>query len=386
MPPVTLARVPAIEDHAFLLADSVQSLLSGVLDLTVSPSHGVFLSDRSLPFVLQLDSTGALRQILGREGRGPGEFVRPASMGWRGDSLWVEDWGLMRVTLFDTVGAGFSSFSVLFPQRPSAFGRRRYASGNAQPVALLPDGDLLVYQAPNQPETGRPASMAILRVSRDYVLRDTVSYGVTPHLAMSFLFAQGSAMLSQPFSDDPLFRVSPDGRWFARVDRLAGERETGSYRVTLKEYGSRVVYQRDFRYSGLPLTDDTVETYIRNTLHPDAFPGQVRAPITRDSLESQLFRPRYYPPVADARVGRDGVVWLRVVAGGTGADLRQGEAEWVALSQHGFELYRVVTPSRLRVYSADRRSLWGVEYDDDGIPAVRHYLVPEQGAIGQATN
>jgi hypothetical protein len=371
-----VSRPAAFLDSSFVLADSVQSLLSGVIDIRVAPDRSVYLSDRSLPFVVHIDPSGALRRIIGRAGSGPGEFIRPAFLGWRGDSLWVHDLGLVRLTLFDTAGRGFSTFPVLFPQRPAVVGQRRYA-GQAQPTALLADGDLLVYRGPPRRDSGLPPEAWVLKVSRDYQVRDTVTGWRSAHPGMAFQFRDAIRSIPQPFSDDPVVDFSPDGRWFLRIDRpaAAGD-DPATLGVTLMEDGERVTYRREFRYTPLPLPRDTIESFISHALDFDVAPGQIRVPLTRDSIDGQLYRPRYYPPVVDARVGRDGTVWFRLMEQASGGLLRRGQAQWVALGPHGFELTRVVTPARLMVYDVDRQSLWGVEYDADGVPAIRHYLVP----------
>ncbi len=377
LPPADPGRqVAAKPDTNLSLPDSVRSLLSFVVDLCVAPDGSIYLTDRQLPFVLHLDRTGRLIRTVGRAGSGPGEFQRPAMLGWLGDSLWVYDLALVRLTLFDTVGGGYSTASLLHPERPVQTGGRPSLGGSRIPLAVLPDGELLVHRTPPPEEQGPTAGGAVILVNREFEVLDTVLHLPPGHSQMWFVFRDGARLIPQPFRDDPAVDASPDGRWLVRVDRPpASQAGAGVFTVTLLERGGRLAYRRELSYVPAPLPDDTVESFIREMLAFDAGPGHVRLPLTRDSLRRELFRPRFFPPVPEVRVGRDGIVWLHLVDAGARDLMRRGQAQWVALSPRGLELRRVTVPDRVRVLDVDGRSLWGVEYDPDGTPKdVRRYV------------
>jgi hypothetical protein len=374
-PPDPGRRTLARPDTTLALADSVQALLSFVMDLRVAPDLSFYLTDRQLPFVLHLDRTGRLIRTLGRAGTGPGEFQRPAMLGWQGDSLWVYDLGLRRLTLFDTARAGHSTVSLLYPARPVSTSGRPYLGGSLLPMAMLPEGGLIVWQ-PVPPEgSGLPAEARVFQVSREGEVLDTLARLPAGHSRLSFVFRDGAIHLVQPFRDDPEVDVSPDGRWLVRADRPAPARAgSAMFTVMLVERGRGLAYRREWRYTPLPLSDDTVEAYLRGTLAFDPGPGHVRLPLTRDSLERKLYRPRFFPPVGEIRVGRDGTVWFRFTDASARGLVRRGQAQWVALSPRGLEMHRLVLPDRFRVHEVDRRSIWGVEYDRDEVPTVRRFV------------
>jgi hypothetical protein len=371
-------RTLAIRDTTLALPDSVQALLSMVVDLRVAPDLSFYLSDRQLPFVLHLDRTGRLIRTLGRAGSGPGEFQRPAMMGWRGDSLWVYDMGLGRVTLFDTASTtGHATVSLLYPTRPVGTGRRPYVGGSLFPLALLPEGQLLVNRSP-RPEDSGPPEARVLLLTRELEVLDTLAELPAGHTSMAFIFRDGAIHMIQPFHDDPLVSVSPDGRWLVRIDRPATTGPgPGVFTVALMEPGGQLAYRREWRYDPLPVSDDTVEAFIQGSVAFASNPGQgqTRLPLTRDSLKRKLYRPRYFPPVSNVRVGRDGTVWLRLMDASARDLIRRGQVQWVALSPRGFEVRRVGLPSRLLVHDVDRHSIWGAEYDPDGVPYVRRFVV-----------
>ena len=66
---------------------------------------------------------GANKGVVGRDGEGPGEFRRPNYAGWNGDTLWVSDQGLMRITLVSAEPVLFFTPPTDIPHPPSPRGR-----------------------------------------------------------------------------------------------------------------------------------------------------------------------------------------------------------------------------------------------------------------------
>src|SRR5689334_19461011 len=75
------------------------------------------------------DSTGARRARLGRSGAGPGEFGDFSSLGWKGDTMWVADGSLRRISYYSP---GDSLLRVESNSRFDAGPQRR----GSQPVPL----------------------------------------------------------------------------------------------------------------------------------------------------------------------------------------------------------------------------------------------------------
>ena len=94
-----------------------------------------------------------------------------------------------------------------------------------------------------------------------------------------------------------------------------------------------------------------------------------------DSLRRRLFRPAFYPPVEQVRVGHDGTVWLKVRF----ADSPVDAGDWLMLSQHGFPMARATIPVTFRLLEVDGRTLYGVEGDPEDVPQIVRYRVTEEG-------
>jgi hypothetical protein len=72
--------------------------------LVVARSGDVYLGDFRNQRILVFDSRGRYGRALGRKGEGPGEFQGLGRFGWLGDTLWVTDQRLGRVTFFGPDG------------------------------------------------------------------------------------------------------------------------------------------------------------------------------------------------------------------------------------------------------------------------------------------
>lgn len=109
------------------------------------------------------DSTGVLKQTVGRRGDGPGEFRRLAKVGWIHDTLWVNDLISRRFSLFTRDGRFIRS--IVMPQAsditaPPA-GSSKVISFTAW--SLTPDSHV-VGAASIELSAGTPAGFTLLSV------------------------------------------------------------------------------------------------------------------------------------------------------------------------------------------------------------------------------
>ena len=72
--------------------------------VTVDRSGTVYVLDPEAEGIHVFDAAGPYRGLIGRAGSGPGEFRNTGWSGWLGDTLWVTDPALRRVTFFRTDG------------------------------------------------------------------------------------------------------------------------------------------------------------------------------------------------------------------------------------------------------------------------------------------
>jgi hypothetical protein len=84
--------------------DSGETSFTSIRSLLFSPQGELLVLDDRAKEVKVFDSTGRYLRPIGRSGDGPGEYARPYSLAWLGDTLAVLDPGNSRIGLFDGRG------------------------------------------------------------------------------------------------------------------------------------------------------------------------------------------------------------------------------------------------------------------------------------------
>lgn len=372
-PVVSVDRVVAQRDAQFSVPDSVRALLSYVTGLVLDSDSTLYLSDYQLGGIIHLESSGDFRRVIGNRGGGPGEFNSILALGLHQDSLWAMDPALVRLTLIPRQGRGATT--VPFGSSAATVASRgRPQTRRGLPATVLPDGSLLMQEVvlDSGGVAGKSGFAFLLRADRNLEVLDTLARFPMGHSDMGFEYRDGAALYNQPFGDDPVYRVSSDGALLVLVSREASRRGgEATFNVTALRNGREVIFHRQIAYQPRRLLRSEVDSVVNALAHPQ--PRNPPTPITADSILRQLYRPAFYPPVKEVRVGRDGAVWLQV----NFADSPVGVGDWLILSRKGFEMARVTFPDRFRLLEANRRSVWGVESDALDVPLVSRYQIPE---------
>jgi hypothetical protein len=361
-------RTGLIADSTFELPDSVRAILSQVSRLVVAPDSSLYLADRLVPAILHLEPSGQFRRVIGRQGSGPGEFAQVFSIGLIRDSLWAMDVRQVRVTLFPPQGTGVHTmpFGVRLSGTP---GPGNYSVRGA-PTSMLPDGALLLEE--DSPDPRRPTHGLLLRADRTMRVLDTIAQLAAEHSAMTFEWEGGGYMTAQPFGDSPTYGVAADGSLLVLVNRRAATSSADAQFIVVGlRNGKEQVFNRTIDYQPRPLTRAAIDSQVRRIARGRS--GDASWPITPDSVRRKLFKPAYYPPVADVRVGRDGTVWLKVQF----ADSPTDADEYLQLSPRGLPIRRVTTPKGFKLLEADRRTVWGSFNDSMDVPVVQRYALDQ---------
>ena len=95
----------------------------GVTDLDVDGMGCIYAALYNSTCIKKFDPLGNYVRTIGKNGKGPGEFLGPLILSVVGDSLYVFDWGNMRIGIFDTSGTYCSAvrLSQSIPVPPQDF-------------------------------------------------------------------------------------------------------------------------------------------------------------------------------------------------------------------------------------------------------------------------
>jgi hypothetical protein len=371
-----LSRLVAARDPEFAMPDSVRAMLTRVTAMVSDTDSSLYLADPSLGAVLNLTPDGGFRKVIGRRGAGPGEFNTVLLVGLHQDSLWALDPAMVRLTLVPLRGSGALTVPLGI-SAPTLARRGRPQTRRGFPIAILADGNFLIDESVrDEGDGGQWDHRLLLRASRNLEVLDTIARQSLGHSTMVFSYRDGESHFPQPFSDDPLYAASPDGRLLVTIEReVPGKGTDGILRITGYQDAHTQIFRREIEYAGQPLSGSAVDSAVQFYVNPKAQTGPA-TPITADSIRRHLFRPRIYPPVEAARVARDGSIWLKVHF----ADSPRGVGDWLVLSRKGLEMYRVSLPESFQLFEANHRTVWGLEGDVLDVPLVVRYTIPGRPA------
>lgn len=267
---------------------------SEVTDIAVNAAHDVFILENRAATITQLTSSGEFKRRFGRRGRGPGEFVRPYTIGVAGDSVWVSDVLLKRISIFPSATGKPRTFQV--PVVDSS----NLKMGIVWPVGLLSDGTVLVA---NSATSQRGADSPGV-----YALKDQSSSRIGSFSSISLWEVPGASGFLvrrfQPFQSRAIFSVSHDGHFIVFVGpAIEGQMVSNSkIPVTWIDLQSRDSWHYSVDYSPVSLSKHAIDSTVDAVTK-----GDTRAKI---EARKRLHSPRFRPPVWSAVVGSSGELLL----------------------------------------------------------------------------
>ena len=301
----------------FLELDGVirAELLTRAPWAALGPGGQLFVAqpvDLSVPV---FDSAGNLVRRIGREGEGPGEFLRISGIGFLGDTLWVADRRLLRVTFFlgDQIWTEPLRVVQAGPWLSPGVPRSFFSDGAALawPTAVSED----IAQ-------GRVSSLPVVRLERDGRSRTLAMLDVS-NSEWAVYVRDWRGYSAQPFSDAPLLRAAGDGRGFYIVDR----RPSVGFGVSFFSELGDTLWHREFQAERAEITRTEVDSIV--TRRAQSLPRQLFGPVAsvKRPLREALFLPERRRAVARADGALDGSLWVRMERG--------DRACWWVINQQG---------------------------------------------------
>jgi hypothetical protein len=292
-------RVSAIGDprYEFSTITAVTQSPDGAKTFVAQPLDGK---------VLVFENDGSRVAALGRRGNAIGQFLGIESMGWLGDTLWVVDPRLRRVSWFDR-GVRYLKADQL-PLSPDS------TLPSVRGYRVLRDGGVVVrVTAEVTTDTSASALISIsdgggarvrtihpLKIANESFKISTEVYG-----------KPGWISGPQPLADSPLWASSEDGALVVVVERPAATavRVTNQYRVILYGANGERLLQEHVQYSPKPIPAEYLEVLIAPYLRPTL--TAPKSDLTAKRFMEALYRPATMPPVTDVIVSADSIVWIR---------------------------------------------------------------------------
>ena len=366
-PPVRTLLCPIAElPDAFLEVSAVRELPDGRVIVVDGNEFAVYVAD----------FRSGRRQQLGRNGRGPGEYVLPTRLyELPGDSTAVLDEGQAHLLVMDGKPRFVTTIYLLgnTPGVRPDFARAiiegvddagRYY-GRAMPIRVGRGGTRELTE-----------SAAIQRWTAASPRRDTVGYvrvepDPTRRLVAGSVVSRAS---NRAFRTAPQWAVSRDGR-VAVVDWKP-------YQVTFLHPDGRVARGQPINYQPVRVTREVREEFLEAEARPRPFLANARgggAPFvtlrkgSRTTEDAWDF-PEFLPPFLQraVRFDRDGRLWIQRTSphgAATSFDL---------VDDSGSVAERVVLPQRARLIGFGENVAYLVRLDQDDLQYLQKYRLPSR--------
>ncbi len=268
-----------------------------------SPNGLVAIGDRAERTIAIFDPGGRPVWSVGKHGDGPGEFRRLTGLGWLGDTLWVSDGTLGRVTRF--LRGRLLSAERYQPPELSG-GLWTWA-----PHSLLADGTELLLPSLNPEEFLEAGSteLPLFLIRSGRLVGVLTSVDVRDQFMILDLLGAHRFTALQPLRTQVTFAVNPIGTSVATVSWEVSEKN-GMLLLSLLRGLGDTLWHKEMRF--LPLE---VPGRLRDSVIPAllADARKVLGPSEADLsvIKRAVTLPRYLPPVTALLAGSDGSVWVR---------------------------------------------------------------------------
>jgi len=298
-------------------------------DAALGPDGRLAWTDGRPGQFLLRDARGIVR-VVGRRGAGPGEFNSVGQLGWLGDTVWVSDGRLPRVTFFSDTGrlihVATAMPTVSWIPRPD---------GRLVGIGWMPLG------APALP----PWIVTSQRAGE--LRRDTLKAFRNPAVE-HFALPPANAMNPQPFAFRAIATSTPDGSRFCNASP-----DGDDTRIECIDDRGRTLLETTLKLSPRPLTDAVYDSMIAVFGR-----GQGR---TKEMVRDLIKRPRNLPPVMNVMLDNSGEIWLRR------SHSYEAGSRWTRVRSNGSIRDDVDIPQRYRVMRPDGDAIWTAAADSDGV-------------------
>lgn len=350
---------------------------SRVSDVEVDDRGRLYVLDAGEHEVRVFDAEGRSIHRFGGEGQGPGELLFPSAMGMFRDTLWVRNGNGHRITYFSLEGEVLHTLSIQ--------DRIDVAEEGSLPVfAFLeePVSDTLAYPGhafrTTWTEANAYGDSVRVRRLRFGKSGEAIEMGgwttVFPRWLNVQIEVEGFNFPVQTklFQDYPLRFGDPRSPIVAYGWAPDGP-DPGTVRLAWLDERGDLVHEQLYAFDPVALSassEDSLLHAMAERHHENLGRGLGNAPTVgriRQVLEETIAAPRFLPPLTDARLGRDGSIWVRR------EDLNRDSVPWAVLDSEGTPLGQVALPRDAELRLATLEEVWVVLPDEFSVPYVVRY-------------
>lgn len=328
--------------EALTAAQRFTGTFSYIGGITPSSSPGsILVSQPSERTLVVLSSAAPAARNIGRQGEGPGEYRSVGRVGWAGNSFWIYDPVLRRLTFIDATGRLLRTA----PWHPGFSG-----GGEVRAPSLLGhDGGgtfVATGMRPGGLGVGAGIGERLFLVSTDSGVNWRVLTRTTGPATCAIQTPQVSVPV--PNCSMPSFTASGDGKVVVVVTPSAEDPKVVSVIAARTTGPQGYSIRLTFRHQPIPRsTQDSVRRYLEGRKLPTRLP-----PL-----------PTAYPVVGRVLVDETGSAYLEELVGGR-------PDTWLVLDPRGRPAARLRLPPRAKLHAVNGGEFWASITNEDGEPEV----------------
>lgn len=360
-----------------LRLDNASEDFDGLGSVLVGPQGQMVVTLFTDQQVRFYDAAGKRYATFGRKGSGPAEFQRMTRSGWTGDTVWIYDSSLRRMTYISLAGKLIRSAPLADALNRGMVGGGRLDEVGAvmsfSPSGVVPSGALVglgsVVSAVGpggKPVTKRQILATAITGGRHKSLGE-------PPAIDAFVRVEGPGSSSSsaiPFVFQSATAFADDGTRFGTMTVEMGD-NGGTYTVsTFSTDDGAPLYKRSFPFVGTPIPSRVLDSAVNQMGLRDNgtsfFPNPQTAEKLRALAREKL--PKFYSPVSTLVLGTDGTTWITFRRTDAGRPV-------IVLDEKGNSLFKVTLPLRNLLLAANRTTVWAMETDEDGLASLVRYRI-----------
>ena len=340
--------------------NAMLSLVGGA----VSMPNGTLVVAQPLEKLLRMfDSTGAFRSVLGRSGKGPGEFESLPAAGRVGDSLYAVDHRTRRLSIFPQA----ASPSVSIPLPLLRLENAEYAFLEA----ILANGFAISMVSQSTASTS-PVQTLYLHHRDGSQVQQIATFREGDYFA-PIKVGPLKLQFPQPLVARPYVVFSPpSGRLVVVRTTVPEAGRAAAVELTWITPAGRTEVQR----VAVPVVSvrtsdvDSILVAFSSAMAPalTRSGGAISQRELREKAQNVLVKKSIFPPLERAFMGDDARVWLRI----------RGQAEWWIVTRGQAVVDRIRLPAKAELLTASGKTVWTQETNDDELPVLVRYVLVKQ--------
>ena len=334
--------------------------------LLVNDSGWIIIPDQQIPALRVHAPDGSRGTTIGRSGRGPGEFQVITQVGWRGDTAWVYDPRLRRISIISPELEVARTVDVPDFPRSLTIGGVEARTGSPIVLAAPDDSHWIVMLHPRPPGASQAA------------LPGVVYARLGPAQSMDKLIAHHESSRSSyfasvpgftgggeyPFAIDPIYEVADDASRSVLVQVFFDHPEAPELTVAMFDAAGDTIYARSYPLEGEPIPRQVRDSAL--DAGAQWLPAEAAAQYRKDP-----YVPPIYPPIKGAAIAEDGALWIWL------RPRNLDEERYLMLDPDGSPVGEVTFPRGTQVEVIRGDTVWAIVKDDLDVQTVARFSVGE---------